>query len=97
MRRTVTGYTTAKVTSLHGLTYGGSGRLHATFTWREGNSGVLGNGGGLANHDTGLAPMSSFVLIAPHHGADNASSTCFIRAVDPHWVIFPAGHAHEHR
>jgi hypothetical protein len=37
---------------LHGLTYGGS-RLHATFTWREGNTAVLCNGGGLANHDTG--------------------------------------------
>jgi competence protein ComEC len=50
----------------------------------------------VANHDAGSAPMSSFVLIAPHHGADNASSACFIRAVDPHWVIFAAGHAHEH-
>jgi hypothetical protein len=38
---------------LHGLTYGGSGRLHATFTWREGNTAVLCNRGGLANHDTG--------------------------------------------
>jgi hypothetical protein len=38
---------------LHGLTYGPSGRLHATFTWREGNTAVLCNGGGLANHDTG--------------------------------------------
>jgi hypothetical protein len=38
---------------LHGLTYGGSGRLHATFTWREGSTGVLRNAGGLANHDTG--------------------------------------------
>ncbi|MGA6168297.1 BNR repeat-containing protein [Amycolatopsis magusensis] len=38
---------------LHGLTYGRSGRLHATFTWREGNSGVLCHPGGLTNHDTG--------------------------------------------
>jgi hypothetical protein len=38
---------------LHGLTYGPSGRLHAAFTWREGNTAVLCNGGGLANHDTG--------------------------------------------
>ncbi len=38
---------------LHGLTYGPGGRLHAAFTWREGNSGVLCNAGGLANHDTG--------------------------------------------
>ncbi|MGW6445258.1 BNR-4 repeat-containing protein [Lentzea sp. NPDC055074] len=38
---------------LHGLTYDRSGRLHATFTWREGNAGVLCNAGGLTNHDTG--------------------------------------------
>jgi hypothetical protein len=38
---------------LHGLTYGPGGRLHAAFTWREGNSAVMCNGGGLSNHDTG--------------------------------------------
>ncbi|HET9143722.1 BNR repeat-containing protein [Actinophytocola sp.] len=38
---------------LHGLTYGPGGRLHAAFTWREGNTGVLCNAGGLTNHDTG--------------------------------------------
>jgi hypothetical protein len=39
---------------LHGLTYGASGRLFATFTWREANKAVLCAGGGLANHDTGF-------------------------------------------
>jgi hypothetical protein len=38
---------------LHGLDYDRSGRLHAAFTWREGDSGVLCAPGGLANHDTG--------------------------------------------
>jgi hypothetical protein len=38
---------------VHGLTYDRGGRLHAAFTWREGNSGVLCNPGGLTNHDTG--------------------------------------------
>ncbi|GGP52968.1 BNR repeat-containing protein [Saccharothrix coeruleofusca] len=38
---------------LHGLTYDHRGRLHAAFTWREGNTGVLCSSGGLANHDTG--------------------------------------------
>lgn len=38
---------------LHGLTYGPGGRLHAAFTWREGNAGVLCAAGGLTNHDTG--------------------------------------------
>ncbi len=37
---------------LHGFTYAGN-RLHATYTWREGNTAVLCNQGGLANHDTG--------------------------------------------
>ncbi|MDG4830930.1 BNR repeat-containing protein [Solwaraspora sp. WMMD1047] len=39
---------------LHGLTYDGTGRLHAAFTWRE-RTAVLGDPGGLANHDTGYA------------------------------------------
>jgi hypothetical protein len=38
---------------LHGLTYDESGRLHAAFTWREGNWQVLCHPGGLTNHDTG--------------------------------------------
>ena len=38
---------------LHGLSYGRNGRLHAAFTWREGNTRVLCHQGGLANHDTG--------------------------------------------
>ncbi|MEV0620068.1 BNR repeat-containing protein [Nonomuraea sp. NPDC050404] len=50
-------HTTNGVTSttrnmyVHGLTYRGN-RLHVAFTWREGNTGVLCNQGGLANHDT---------------------------------------------
>ena len=40
--------------------------------------------------------IDSEVLIAPHHGGDNASSTAFIHAVDPTFVIFSAGHAHRH-
>ena len=41
-------------------------------------------------------PIDSDVLIAPHHGADNGSSTAFISAVSPRWVVFPAGRGHEH-
>ncbi len=43
-----------------------------------------------------VIPIDSDVLIAPHHGADNGSSTDFIKAVSPEWVILPAGHAHQH-
>lgn len=41
-------------------------------------------------------PVDSDVLIAAHHGADNASSADFIAGVSPEWVIFPAGAAHDH-
>lgn len=41
-------------------------------------------------------PIKSAVLIAPHHGADNANSDCFIDAVDPQWVIFSAGSQYAH-
>lgn len=41
-------------------------------------------------------PIKSSVLIAPHHGANNASSTCFIETVDPEWVVFSAGSSHHH-
>jgi competence protein ComEC len=41
-------------------------------------------------------PIDSDVLIAGHHGADNASSTCFIQAVSPQYVIFAAGSEYHH-
>jgi hypothetical protein len=41
-------------------------------------------------------PIASDVLLGPHHGGNNASATCFIREVDPTFVIFSAGHDHEH-
>ncbi|WP_231648256.1 BNR repeat-containing protein [Saccharothrix sp. NRRL B-16348] len=44
---------TARNMYLHGLDYDRRGRLHAAFTWREDNAGVLGSPGGLTNHDTG--------------------------------------------
>ena len=44
----------------------------------------------------GSVSLTADVLIAPHHGADNASSGCFIDAVDPQFVIFSAGHDHGH-
>lgn len=40
--------------------------------------------------------INSDVMVAPHHGADNGSSTDFIKAVSPDWVIFSAGHKFEH-
>lgn len=40
--------------------------------------------------------IDSDVLVAPHHGADNGSSAQFIAAVNPDFVIFSAGHNHEH-
>lgn len=41
-------------------------------------------------------PIRSDVMIAPHHGGNNGNSACFIAAVDPEFVIFSAGHRHDH-
>jgi competence protein ComEC len=38
------------------------------------------------------ALLDSDVLVGQHHGADNASSNCFIKAVSPRYVVFSAGH-----
>lgn len=43
-----------------------------------------------------VLPLDSDVVIAPHHGADNGSSTAFIQATSPQFVIFSAGHRFEH-
>lgn len=40
--------------------------------------------------------LPSTVLIAPHHGAKNGSSTAFVDLVKPRSVIFAAGHQHRH-
>lgn len=40
--------------------------------------------------------MNSDVLFLPHHGANNASSKCFIEAVSPSYMIISAGHKYSH-
>ena len=40
--------------------------------------------------------LKSDILIAGHHGSDDATSNCFIRAVEPDWVVFSAGHEYFH-
>lgn len=50
----------------------------------------------VANHDAGTVSLKADVIIAPHHGADNASSECFIQRVDPEFVVFSAGHEYQH-
>lgn len=55
-------------------------------------------------HAAGEVSLRSNVVIAPHHGGDNGSSSCFVEAafgtsanrVWPRWVIFAAGHDHHH-
>ena len=41
--------------------------------------------------EEGIVTLDSDVIIAPHHGADDGSSTDFIKAVSPTYVIFSAG------
>lgn len=36
-------------------------------------------------------PLTAGLLLAPHHGSRSSSSYAFIRAVNPHWVVFSAG------
>jgi competence protein ComEC len=48
----------------------------------------------VANQST--LSLKADVLVAPHHGSNNASSLCFITAVAPKYVIFPAGHKYGH-
>lgn len=40
--------------------------------------------------------LTASVMSAPHHGGDNGSSTCFIKAVNPDVVVFSAGHQYKH-
>ncbi len=46
--------------------------------------------------NSSVIPIDSDIIIAPHHGGDNGSSTAFIQAVSPQYVIFSAGHNYEH-
>jgi competence protein ComEC len=41
-------------------------------------------------------PLHSQVLIAPHHGADNAGTPRWLRAVSPQYIVFSAGHKFKH-
>jgi hypothetical protein len=42
------------------------------------------------------ALLNADVLVAAHHGADNASCEMFIDKVSPDYVIFSAGNVHRH-
>lgn len=44
----------------------------------------------------GSVSVKADILIGQHHGGDNGTSNCFIRAVKPTWVIFSAGRGHGH-
>jgi len=44
----------------------------------------------------GPVPLDIDVLLAPHHGADHASSAPFIAAASPLYVLFPAGTRYGH-
>ncbi len=50
----------------------------------------------VANHMAGTVSLRADVLVAPHHGANNGASACFIDAVAPQFVIFASGHDHQH-
>ncbi len=40
--------------------------------------------------------LHATVLQAPHHGSNGSCSLPFLEAVDPEWLVFTAGHEHNH-
>lgn len=71
-----------------GDTIGSTSTLHAANKAEE----VM-----VANHNTNPAlSLKSNVVIAPHHGSHSSSSTQFIEAIDPDYVIFSCGHMYDH-
>lgn len=52
----------------------------------------------LKNHYDALNPISldSDILVAGHHGSHGSTSTLFLQAVSPEYIIFPAGHRNNH-
>lgn len=50
----------------------------------------------LRGADSGSFELDSDVIIAPHHGSSNGNCLELIRRVSPGWVVFAAGHAHQH-
>lgn len=44
---------------------------------------------------TDTAALQSSVLLVPHHGSATSSTTEFIQAVDPQWVIFSVGYLNQ--
>jgi competence protein ComEC len=40
--------------------------------------------------------LDASILLAPHHGSRSSSSYALIRAVDPEWVVFSAGHGNRY-
>jgi competence protein ComEC len=50
----------------------------------------------VSRHEAQEVSLAADALIAPHHGGNNASSSCFIEAVRPSAVVFSAGHDHGH-
>ncbi len=45
----------------------------------------------------GEATLKADVLIAPHHGSKTSSSPDFVAAVNPEWLLVPAGYANAFR
>ncbi|MBD3671148.1 MAG: DNA internalization-related competence protein ComEC/Rec2, partial [Gammaproteobacteria bacterium] len=49
----------------------------------------------LVRHDDSVLDVD--ILVAPHHGSKSSSSTAFVEAVSPRWVLFPVGYRNRYR
>nr|MDT0660363.1 BNR repeat-containing protein [Micromonospora sp. DSM 115978] len=81
---------------LHGLTYDDAGRLHATFTWRE-STAVLGDPGGLANHDTGYVYSDDAGRTWHNNAGEPVAATggpTLLSVASPGHVVDPLGVDH---
>ncbi|MCW9025561.1 MAG: DNA internalization-related competence protein ComEC/Rec2 [Gammaproteobacteria bacterium] len=67
-----------------------------------GNQSVLLTGDIEQNAEQQLVKMAadklqSSILVAPHHGSNTSSTVAFISAVEPEYVLFPAGYLNRYR
>ena len=76
--------------------YSGKSLLFTGDTWGRNRNIPYGGAEKFMVDNSDTFTLKSDVIIAPHHGADDGSSSLFLSEVSPTWVIFPAGGSYKH-